>query len=527
VVCSSCGEERPAGDRFCGMCGTPLPHPPLSTAGAEGTLRLTRGPLESPSPHGRMSTAVAGLLEVLHSNTASCAHEEPRGEAQVLESAVSPVATAPPAETAEPAALSLQITQEESPVAADITPGSEPAASGPLRDFIESLDHPLDSQPEQTATAHETPARQPDVSEFLDALAHTPAEPSKSNEAPHFPWMDDVLDQIELEAARTSAARDERPRFLDLLGDLALPEVERTAPAPAVVSPSLSEAGEAPDTNTSSRVAGNAVKPAGGKRRMWLATAAALVFVALATIQWKSQIARNGKRLGERISSKIHELAAGDEGDAKNSPSATPAVSVDSNTASQVSQPGQPSKPQPENAATNASGQATALNENPAPTNVTAPANAATHVQPPPAAQDEPEVPNNTVPGAREMMRAKQAKTAASRSEWLWKATARGNPDAPLQLAELYVTGEGVPRSCEQAVVLLKTAALNNNPLACNRLASLYTTGTCVPRSPLEAYRWLSSALAADPNNQSAQHNRDLIWEQMTPEERTLVQESR
>ena len=76
-------------------------------------------------------------------------------------------------------------------------------------------------------------------------------------------------------------------------------------------------------------------------------------------------------------------------------------------------------------------------------------------------------------------------------------------------------------------MVLLKTAALSNNVLACNRLASLYTTGTCVPRSQLEAYRWLSSALAADPNNQAARHNRDLVWEQMTPEERGVVQPPR
>jgi TPR repeat protein len=75
--------------------------------------------------------------------------------------------------------------------------------------------------------------------------------------------------------------------------------------------------------------------------------------------------------------------------------------------------------------------------------------------------------------------------------------------------------------------VLLKTTALGNNARACNRLASLYTTGTCVPRSQLEAYRWLSSALAADPHNQSAQHERDVIWQQMTPEERTLAQGSR
>ena len=277
-----------------------------------------------------------------------------------------------------------------------------------------------------------------------------------------------------------------------------------------------------------SAVTSHGAKPSSRKRRVWLAIAAALVFVALAGVQWRSQIARNSMRLQEQVADKIHELTTGEEVDVNSSPAATSADPVDPNkTPSQASQPEQPSKPLPENATANVGGQATTPNENPAVTKATSPAPAATQVQPPPSAQNEPEAPKFTGPGAHEMMRAEQAKTAAGRSEWLWKATARGNPDAPLQLAELYVSGDGVPRSCEQAVVLLKTAALGNNARACNRLASLYTTGTCVQRSQLEAYRWLGSALAADPNNQSAKHDRDLIWEQLTPEERTLAQESR
>ena len=84
-----------------------------------------------------------------------------------------------------------------------------------------------------------------------------------------------------------------------------------------------------------------------------------------------------------------------------------------------------------------------------------------------------------------------------------------------------------MPRSCEQAVVLLKTAAIKDNARACNRLASMYSTGICVERNHVEAYRWLSATLAADPNNQWAQQNRDLTWQQMTPEERALAEKYR
>jgi TPR repeat protein len=125
--------------------------------------------------------------------------------------------------------------------------------------------------------------------------------------------------------------------------------------------------------------------------------------------------------------------------------------------------------------------------------------------------------------GAEEMTKAKNASDAAAQAAWLWKATAKGNPDAPVQLADMYVKGSGVPRSCEQAMVLLKTAAEKANVLARNRLAAMYSTGSCVQRNRVEAYHWLSSALAANPNSQWAQQNRDLIWQQMTPGERAAA----
>jgi TPR repeat protein len=126
----------------------------------------------------------------------------------------------------------------------------------------------------------------------------------------------------------------------------------------------------------------------------------------------------------------------------------------------------------------------------------------------------------NALPGEDEMARAKSASDTAAEAAWLWKATAKGNPDAPVQLADLYVKGDGVPRSCEQAMVLLKTAAEKPNVRARNRLASMYTSGTCVSRNRVQAYRWLGAVLAADPNSQSAQQNRAQLWQNMTPEER-------
>jgi hypothetical protein len=43
----------------------------------------------------------------------------------------------------------------------------------------------------------------------------------------------------------------------------------------------------------------------------------------------------------------------------------------------------------------------------------------------------------------------------------------------------------------------------------------------------VEAYRWASSALAANPNSDWAQQRRDQLWQQMTPEERALAEKYR
>ena len=104
------------------------------------------------------------------------------------------------------------------------------------------------------------------------------------------------------------------------------------------------------------------------------------------------------------------------------------------------------------------------------------------------------------------------------------KATANSNPDAPVELADRYIVGKGVPRNCETAIRLLQSAAAKANVRACNRLASMYAIGICVPRDRIQAYRWLGSALAADPHNEWALLNRDLTLHQMTAAERSQVE---
>jgi len=139
---------------------------------------------------------------------------------------------------------------------------------------------------------------------------------------------------------------------------------------------------------------------------------------------------------------------------------------------------------------------------------------------PPPKPASKPE------PGQQELARALTASDPAAAAAWLWKATSRGNPEAPVRLADLYIKGKGVPRSCEQALVLLRAAATKENAPARNRLAALYANGSCVVRDRVKAYQLLTSALEVDPSSDWAKESRQELWKQMSPQERSEAQKN-
>ena len=62
----------------------------------------------------------------------------------------------------------------------------------------------------------------------------------------------------------------------------------------------------------------------------------------------------------------------------------------------------------------------------------------------------------------------------------LWVAVQAGDSKAALELAELYIKGDGVPRNCQQARMLLLVASEKRNTAAINRLQQL-DKGTACP----------------------------------------------
>lgn len=126
-------------------------------------------------------------------------------------------------------------------------------------------------------------------------------------------------------------------------------------------------------------------------------------------------------------------------------------------------------------------------------------------------------------PGQAELAQAAAAANPASAATWLWKAVAKGSPDAQVRLADLYLEGRGVTQNCEQALVLLRSASGKKYSRARIRLGSLYATGKCVPQDRVAAYHWMSLALDSSPGSQWVEENRQSLWSQMSPEERRLA----
>jgi len=81
-----------------------------------------------------------------------------------------------------------------------------------------------------------------------------------------------------------------------------------------------------------------------------------------------------------------------------------------------------------------------------------------------------------------EFLRAQQYLTGsgvpqdpATAAEWFWRSLEAGNTAAAVPLADLYIAGKGVSRSCQQARILLDTAARKGNADAVHKLAELPT----------------------------------------------------
>lgn len=125
--------------------------------------------------------------------------------------------------------------------------------------------------------------------------------------------------------------------------------------------------------------------------------------------------------------------------------------------------------------------------------------------------------------GAPATPKSRSTKQASVRAP-IQKAAPATSPDADLELAgERYLYGNGAPQNCARAESSLRTAALHGNSKAQTVLGTMYATGHCVGRDLPTAYRWFARALHQDPQNTRISADLQVLWRQMTPQEKQLA----
>jgi TPR repeat protein len=98
--------------------------------------------------------------------------------------------------------------------------------------------------------------------------------------------------------------------------------------------------------------------------------------------------------------------------------------------------------------------------------------------------------------------------------------------DALETQGENYLYGHGVEADCGRASKTLLAAAARSSAKAQSVLGTMYATGHCVTRDVPTAYRWFAKALHQDPGNIRIQRDLEVLWQQMTEEERKLAMQT-
>jgi zinc ribbon protein len=123
---------------------------------------------------------------------------------------------------------------------------------------------------------------------------------------------------------------------------------------------------------------------------------------------------------------------------------------------------------------------------------------------------------------AKEKAAARTPKPAPSRPSAA--AALPGSQYADLELTgEKYLYGNGVPQNCARAQSSLQSAAMHGNSKAETVLGTMYATGHCVGRDLPTAYRWFARALHQEPQNGRISEDLQVLWRQMTPQEKQLA----
>lgn len=102
-------------------------------------------------------------------------------------------------------------------------------------------------------------------------------------------------------------------------------------------------------------------------------------------------------------------------------------------------------------------------------------------------------------------------------ARWFRKAAEQGHVLAQYILGLMNSMGQGVPQDLSEAERWFRKAAEQGHDDAQSNLGVMYITGTAVSRDYVLAHMWF--ILAAISGNETGRQNRDLLTEQMTPQQ--------
>jgi hypothetical protein len=134
----------------------------------------------------------------------------------------------------------------------------------------------------------------------------------------------------------------------------------------------------------------------------------------------------------------------------------------------------------------------------------------------------KPKDPNDPASSGANGGKADSSKSSAVVDTATVYPSAPVRPSAALLRAQQFLQGRGVPQNCEQGLIYLRAAAQRNEPAAAVQMGALYSAGHCVKQDRVMAYRWFNSAHELQPANQWIQKSMDQLWAQMTQQERRL-----
>jgi hypothetical protein len=140
-----------------------------------------------------------------------------------------------------------------------------------------------------------------------------------------------------------------------------------------------------------------------------------------------------------------------------------------------------------------------------------------------PAAKLEQNARGETASAKEEAPKHEPAVAKKSRSKVKETAPVSSDVDQLEAQGEKYLYGTGAPRNCSRAQTDLQAAAEQGSTKADTVLGTMYATGHCVARDLPLAYRWFARALQQDPNNARLQRDLQVLWNQMSADERQIA----